>query len=175
MPYYTKRSLNEWSFPQSQRHRRRQALPLPRAHPLLLQSTPCSTGYFAKCSVLTSFPILVLAHASFFAPRSYPSIWLTNISPTSYDELRSHPRTAPDADPDHDCRVSSSTMATSRLCNTCFQKASISMWRLRLRLRPPLPCTWRRPPLNHDILRRPNVSVRLKIFLLCCILGWERR
>ena len=45
------------------------------------------------------------AHASFFAPRSYPSIWLTNISPTSYDELRSHPRTAPDADPDHDCRV----------------------------------------------------------------------
>ena len=77
---------------------------VPRAHPLLLQSTPCSTGYFAKCSVLTSFPILVLAHASFFAPRSYPSIWLTNISPTSCDELRSHPRTAPDADPDHDCR-----------------------------------------------------------------------
>ena len=108
MPYYTKRSLDEWFFPQSQRHRRRQALPLPRAHPLLLQSTPCSTGYFAKCSVLTSFPILVLAHASFFAPRSYPSIWLTNISPTSCDELRSHPRTAPDADPDHDCRVSSS-------------------------------------------------------------------
>ena len=76
--------------------------------------TPCSpaapTKYsvlyriLAKCSVLTSCPIQVLAHASFFAPCSYPSIWLTNISPTSYDELRSHPRTAPDADPDHDCR-----------------------------------------------------------------------
>ena len=69
-------------------------------------------------------------------------------------------------------RTKQRTMATSRLCNTCFQKASISMWRLR----PPLPCTWRRPPLNHDTFRRPNVSVQLKIFLLCCILvgrgGW---
>ena len=52
-------------------------------------------------------------------------------------------------------RAKQRNSATSRLCNTCFQKASISMWRLR----PPLPCTWRRPPLSHDTLRRPNVSV----------------
>ena len=118
MPYYTKRSLDEWFFPQSQRHRRRQALPLPRAHPLLLQSTPCSTGYFAKCSVLTSFPILVLAHASFFAPRSYPSIWLTIISSTSYDALRSHSRTA-DADPGHDCRAEAAHNGFGERARSC--------------------------------------------------------
>ena len=123
MPYNTRRSLDEWSFLQSRRHRRR---PSPTKYP-----APCSSAAPTKYSVLrphtlpsalflpaASCPIQVLALTSSFVPRSHQFIWLTNISPTSYDALRSHSRTA-DADPGHDCRAEAAHNGFGERARSC--------------------------------------------------------
>ena len=123
MPYNTRRSLDERSFLRSRRHRRR---PSPTKYP-----APCSPAALTKYFVLrphtlpsalflpaASCPIQVLALTSSFVPRSHQFIWLTNISPTSYDALRSHSRTA-DADPNHDCRAKQMTMASAKRAKSC--------------------------------------------------------
>ena len=121
MPYYTRRSLDEWSFLRSRRHRRR---PSPTKYPVLIRCSykvlRAQPWYFAKCSFFTSCPIQVLAHTSSFAPRSRPSIsiWLTIISSTSYDALRSHSRTA-DADPGHDCRAEAAHNGFGERARSC--------------------------------------------------------
>ena len=92
MPYNTRRSLDERSFLRSRRHRRR---PSPTKYP-----APCSPAALTKYFVLrphtlpsalflpaASCLIQVLALTSSFVPRSHQFIWLTNISPTSYDAL----------------------------------------------------------------------------------------
>ena len=155
IPYCTRRSLDDGLSCDADGIAGGKPYQVPRAHPLLLQSTP-----FLPAA------IQVLAHASSFVPRSHPSMWLTSISPTPYDALRSHHQTLiqtwlP--------RAKQRTMATSRLCSTCFQKALISMCQLR----PPLPYTWRHPPLNHDtlaVLRFPSGSI-----YFCFLAFWVGR
>lgn len=130
---------------------------VPRAHPLLLQSTP-----FLPAA------IQVLAHASSFVPRSHPSMWLTSNPPTPYDALRSHHQTliqtmiaACQAAHNGDLEALQHLLSEGVNLNVPTTTAT------------PLYLAAPTPEPRHS--RRSNISVRLNIFLLSCILGWEGR
>ena len=153
-----------------------QALPStpPRAHPLRLQSTPCSVRIL--CQVLRSYQLpnsstcsylfLCTPFASIHLVNKHLShlIWCTREQQMLIQTMIAVPSSAQWRPP------RSATPAFRRRQSLCgdYDRYSLALGGAH-------PWTTTHPPLNHDTLRRPNVSVRLKIFLLCCILGWERR